>query len=107
MSDEGGLVSITPNSKVSIGLILTVVGVIVGPPIAAYWSMDQAVDEMRIEVRSGFSQLTTEVKHLRELQSRFTDRLRSYDQLNTQVTRLESELGGLVERVKQLEKNHD
>lgn len=92
-------VTISKQTPFTMGLGLAILGVVVVPAVMAYWTLDGAVDELKLEMRTGFRGLTTEVRAMQK-------KLEDYDNVKAALVRLETENNMLKRRVESLEKRN-
>jgi len=90
------MTNITKDTKVTVGVIVAVASVIFLPAVGTYMTMSSALHDVKLEIATGFSTLTSEVKHNTDQLEKMSVRINGYDAMRV-------ELGELRARVKSLE----
>ncbi len=93
---NNGTPSITKDTKVTVGVIVAVAGVILLPAIGTYITMSTALNDVKLELATGFGRLSSDVRHNTEQLRHVTERMNGYESMR-------SEIADLKARVKSLE----
>ncbi len=84
--------TITKDTKVTVGVIITVAAVILFPAIGTYMTMSSSLHDVKLELATGFSRLSSDVQHNTEQLRHVTERLNGYDGMRAEIAALSARI---------------
>lgn len=90
MNSQRGGSHITKDTKVTVGVIVAVASVIFLPAVGTYLTMSSTLNDVKLEIATGFSRLTTEVKHNTSQLQALSGRMQAYEAMRIELAELKA-----------------